>query len=38
MAKPNRPDVATVQKIMGAIQQRIIAEKLELCDVWNADE
>ena len=38
MAKPNRPSVASVQKTMAAIQQRIITEKLELCDVWNADE
>jgi len=38
MAKPNRPDVATVQKVMESIQKLIIAEFLELCDVWNADE
>ena len=37
-AKPNRPTVASVQKTMEDIQQRIIAEKLELCDVFNADE
>jgi hypothetical protein len=38
MAKPNRPDVPTVQKVMESIQQLIIAEFLELSDVWNADE
>ena len=38
MEKKDRPPPDEVQNIMAEIQRLIVQEKLDLCDVWNADE